>query len=108
MIHVSDRLHRDDFMRIRSPSELGGLIRGRRRQLGLDQSALAQKVGVSRQWIIEIEKGKPRAAIGLILRTLNALGIFLDARNEPEQKARPSASEIDLDALIEAARKPRS
>jgi HTH-type transcriptional regulator / antitoxin HipB len=67
-------------MRIRSPSELGALIRARRRQLGLDQIGLAEKVGVSRQWIIEIEKGKPRAAIGLILRTLNALGIFLDAR----------------------------
>ena len=66
-------------MRIRNSSELGGLIRETRRQLGLDQGELAQKVGVSRQWIIEIEKGKPRAAVGLILRTLNALGICLDA-----------------------------
>jgi HTH-type transcriptional regulator / antitoxin HipB len=95
-------------MRIRSPSELGALIRGRRRELGLDQGALADKVGVSRQWIIEIEKGKPRAAVGLILRTLNALGIFLDARNEPARKVKPSASEVDLDALIAAARKPRA
>jgi hypothetical protein len=53
-------------------------------------------------------KAKPRAAIGLILRTLNALGILLDARSEPAQKAKPSAHEVDLDALIEAARKPRS
>lgn len=95
-------------MRIRSPSELGALIRSRRRQLGLGQSALAEKVGVSRQWIIEIEKGKSRAAIGLILRTLNALGILLDARNEPAEKAKISASKVDLDAIIEAARKPRS
>jgi HTH-type transcriptional regulator/antitoxin HipB len=95
-------------MRIRSPSELGALIRGRRRQLGLDQSVLAEQVGVSRQWIIEIEKGKPRAAVGLILRTLNALGILLDARNEPPQRAKPSTSEVDLHALIDAARKPRS
>jgi HTH-type transcriptional regulator/antitoxin HipB len=94
-------------MRIRSPSELGALIRNRRRELGLDQSALAENVGVSRQWIIEIEKGKSRAAIGLILRTLNALGIFLDARNEPVENAKTSASKVDLDAIIEAARKPR-
>jgi HTH-type transcriptional regulator / antitoxin HipB len=99
---------RNKLMRIRSPSELGALIRGRRRQLGLDQSALAEKVGVSRQWIIEIEKGKPRAAIGLILRTLNALGILLDARNELSNKAKTSASKVDLDAIIEAARKPHS
>lgn len=94
-------------MHIRSPSELGALIRGTRRQLGLDQSALAEKVGVSRQWIIEIEKGKPRAAIGLILRTLNALGIFLDARTEATRKATTPAAKIDLDAIIAAARKPR-
>lgn len=94
-------------MHIRSPSELGALIRDRRRQLGLEQSTLAEKVGVSRQWIIEIEKGKPRAAIGLILRTLNALGILLTAQKEPARKGKP-ASEVDLDALIEAARKPRS
>lgn len=95
-------------MRIRSPSELGALIRGRRHELGLDQGSLADKVGVSRQWIIDIEKGKPRAAVGLILRTLNALGIFLDARTEQARKAKPSASDVDLDALIAAARKPRT
>ena len=108
MIGVTDRLHPSQLMRIHNPSELGGLIRETRRHLGLDQSALAEKVGVSRQWIIEIEKGKPRAAVGLILRTLNALGIILDARNEPAQKSKASAHEVDLDALIEAARKPRS
>jgi HTH-type transcriptional regulator/antitoxin HipB len=107
MIRVIDRLHPQQPMRIRSPSELGALIRSRRRQLGLEQSALAEKVGVSRQWIIGIEKGKSRAAIGLILRTLNALGIFLDARNELAEKAKISASKVDLDAIIEAARKPR-
>jgi HTH-type transcriptional regulator/antitoxin HipB len=106
MLCVIDRLHLQQLMRIRSPSELGALIRGRRRQLGLDQSALAEKVGVSRQWIIEIEKGKPRAAIGLILRTLNALGVLLDARDEPARKAKTSPATVDLDAIIDAARKP--
>jgi HTH-type transcriptional regulator / antitoxin HipB len=95
-------------MRIRNSSELGGLIRETRRQLGLDQGELAQKVGVSRQWIIEIEKGKPRAAIGLILRTLNALGICLDARSEPVKNAQRSGAKIDLDAIIKAARKAPS
>ena len=96
------------LVRVRGPSELGALIRARRRELSLDQSELADRVGVSRQWVIEVEKGKPRAAIGLVLRALNALGIFLDARNESPQKAKPSGVQVDLDALIEAARKPRS
>jgi DNA-binding XRE family transcriptional regulator len=45
-------------MRIRTPIDLGALIRERRRALRLDQKTLADKVGVSRQWIVDIEKGK--------------------------------------------------
>ena len=60
-------------MILRTPSDLGLLIRDRRKSLGLDQRELAEKVGVSRLWIIEIEKGKPRAEIGLVMRTLLAL-----------------------------------
>jgi HTH-type transcriptional regulator / antitoxin HipB len=106
--YVSTIDYMRSLVRVRSPAELGALIRARRRELGLDQSALADKVGVSRQWIIEIEKGKPRAALGLVLRTLSALEVLLDARNEPPQRAKPSGTQVDLDALISAARKPRS
>src|SRR5260370_16899325 len=69
-------------MRIRTPADLGALIRDHRTKLGLDQKSLAQKVGVSRQWIVDVEKGKPRAEIGLLLRTISALGIALDAEKE--------------------------
>ena len=65
-------------MLIRTPIDLGALIRDRRRRLRLDQKSLAEKVGVSRQWIVEVEKGKPRAEVSLILRTLDALGIPSD------------------------------
>lgn len=40
-------------MRIRTPVDLGALIRERRKALRLDQKTLAEKVGVSRQWIVE-------------------------------------------------------
>ena len=95
-------------MRFRSPAELGAIIRERRRRLGLEQKALAERVGVSRQWIIDIEKGKPRAALGLVLRTANALGILLDARDEPIRQSRRAAAAPDIDTIIAAARKPRS
>jgi HTH-type transcriptional regulator/antitoxin HipB len=68
-------------MRIRTALELGALIRDARRGRGLDQGSLAREVGVSRQWIVAIEKGKPRAPIGLVLRTLNALGISLEVES---------------------------
>ena len=77
-------------MRIRTPTDLGALIRDRRIKLALDQQSLAQKVGVSRQWIVEVEKGKPRAEIGLLLRTIDALGIqLMTERKLPERKAIP-------------------
>ena len=96
------------IMRFRSPAELGAIIRERRRRLGLEQKTLAEQVGVSRQWIIDIEKGKPRAALGLVLRTVNALGILLDASDEPVRLSRTTAATPDINTIIAAARKPRS
>src|ERR1700730_1936055 len=66
-----------DSMLIRTPTDLGALIRDRRIKLGLDQKSLAPKAGVSRQWIVAAEQGKPRAEIGLLLRTIEVLGIRL-------------------------------
>ena len=103
-------------MRVRTPKEVGALIRDRRRHLGLDQSTLAKRVGVSRQWIIEAEQGKPRAAVGLILRTLAALGVNLGVDDEGEaakaqtgEGGRQGTIPIppDIDAIVEAARKGR-
>lgn len=95
-------------MMIRTPSDLSLLIRARRKKLGLDQQALAKKVGVSRLWIIEFEKGKPRAEIGLVMRTLLALDLELDVSASPEAtpvKRRPGAVSLpDIDAIVEKAR----
>ncbi|MGH7812402.1 MAG: helix-turn-helix domain-containing protein [Candidatus Binataceae bacterium] len=66
-------------MLVRTPSDLGAIIRERRRKLGLDQLSLAGKAGTSRKWLVEVEQGKLRAEVGLILRTLKTLGIELDA-----------------------------
>ncbi len=85
-------------MRVSTPTDIGLLIREKRKKSGLDQRALAERVGVSRQWIVEIEKGKPGAEIGLILRTVKALD--LDILVE-EKKPMP---EINLDALLDNAR----
>ena len=74
----------------RTPADLGRLIRARRRALGLGQQELAERVGVSRLWIVEFERGKPRAEVGLVLRTLTALGLALDVAEE-EGGDEPSA-----------------
>jgi HTH-type transcriptional regulator / antitoxin HipB len=98
-------------MEIATAADIGAAIRQRRRELGLGQQALADRVGVSRQWIVEIEQGKPRAEIGLLLKTMAALGLKLEiaAGGDARQRStgRPAADrghEVDLDALIERAR----
>ena len=42
-------------------ADIGAIIRARRRKLGLGQAALAKRVGVGREWIVDVEQGKPRA-----------------------------------------------
>jgi len=94
-------------MRIQTPADLGALIRNTRKKFELDQSTLAKKIGVSRLWLVEIEKGKPRAEMGLVLRTLDALQISLNATT-PEIKARKRPDTIvDIDRIVAAARNPR-
>src|SRR5216684_3848792 len=98
-------------MRIRTPADLGALIRDRRTKLHLDQRSLANQVGVSRQWIVEVEKGKPRAEIGLLLRTIDALGLLLDAdKGGPGKPNDTSVSHgvdahIDIDSIVASARR---
>jgi len=92
-------------MFVRTPVDLGATIRDRRRKLQLGQRDLAGKVGVSRQWLIEVEKGKPGAEIGLIFRTLAALSIILRASDE-RVPAKKSAGEADIDTVIATARTP--
>jgi len=92
-------------MLLQTPTDFGLVIRSRRRELGLTQRALAEQVGVSRQWIVEVEKGKPRAEAGLLLRALRVLGIRLvvDSGDRDRPEGAPPL-DIDIDAVITRAR----
>jgi HTH-type transcriptional regulator/antitoxin HipB len=80
-------------MRINSARDLGLQVRERRRDLAMTQAQLAAAAGVSRRWLSDLEAGKPRAEIELVLRTLYALGLTLDMYpTEPP--------EIDLDEVL--------
>lgn len=95
-------------MIIRTPTDLGALIRDRRNRLGMDQATLARTVGTSRKWLIEVEKGKQTAQIGLILRTLQALRITLTHGSQATQKgANPEAEHIDITHIIDSLRPPK-
>lgn len=67
-------------MLINNPRELGTRMRDQRLEMGLSQAALAQRVGVSRSWVVQVERGNAGAEIGLVLKALAALGLDLDLR----------------------------
>ena len=95
-------------MLIRTPAELGAILRDRRKKLKLDQSTLAKRIGVSRQWVIEVERGHARAELGLILRALDALDIRLDAGTEQTPARRVTTPAIDINAIVARARKKKA
>lgn len=78
---------------IRNLADIGQIIRERRQELGLTQIQLAGQAGVSRHWIVEIEQGKPRAQLALLMATLKVLRLDLLLEAAPESS--------DLDSIIE-------
>ena len=71
-------------MRLRTVRELGLLVHTERKRQRLSMQELADRVGCSRQWISALEEGRERLEVALVLRTLGALGIQLDAKGAPE------------------------
>jgi len=93
-------------MKIRTGSELGLVLRERRRELRLTQAELADRIGVSRQWVGKVEKGLRRADLVLVLRAVRALHLALDIRGDSDtQASSKTASRVDIDAVIRAARR---
>jgi HTH-type transcriptional regulator / antitoxin HipB len=99
--NVIDRSHLEGNMRLRTIADLGTAIRSARHARGWTQDQLAERAGVSRRWISEIEGGKSTAQIGKILVALEALDIELhdDATVQPDRPHEPRS--IDLDLMLE-------
>ena len=96
-------------MQIRTPLDLGLVIRDRRRKLKLNQNELARKAGVGRHWIIAIERGKPRAELGLVLRTLAVLEIPLTIDHGARRRSSSDDIDpVDIDAIVNAAKEDRT
>lgn len=68
-------------MLIRNGESLGELIHDRRRNLGWSQKRLGERIGASRYWVGEVEKGKPTAEVGLVISALQALGMAIDVHS---------------------------
>lgn len=94
--------------RIGSARELGATIRGRRSDLHVSQRHVAEAASVSRQWLSEVEAGKPTAEIGRVFRVLDVLELDLipQQRELPHRTASSSKAimSVDLDEVLEEYR----
>lgn len=69
-------------MLARNADDLGALLREARLAAGLSQAEVADMVGASRQWVINVEKGAATAQVGLMLDALRSVGLLVDVVNE--------------------------
>ena len=88
----------------KTAEDVGNLIRQRRKALAWDQARLASESGVSRQWIVDIEKGKPRAELQLVLRVMNVLGLRLAAEDPQIKPANIAIPAAGLDDVLDRHR----
>jgi HTH-type transcriptional regulator/antitoxin HipB len=59
------------------PADLGDFLRRRRTQRGLTQAALADELGITRRYLVEIEQGKPSLYTDRLFALLRELDIVL-------------------------------
>ena len=74
-------------MLLRRPHELAGLLSDARDRAGWSQSQLAEKVGVSRQWISLVETGKTSVEFDLVFGALQALGYRLYVESSDQTRS---------------------
>ena len=71
------------LLNTRSLPRLGTAVRTLRTRRRWTQVDLAQRAGVSRQWLIKLEAGKtPGLEVGMILQVLDSLDASLMIRDE--------------------------
>lgn len=56
---------------------VGALVRQARLAVGVSQTDLGRRIGASRFWVAQFEKGKPSAELGLALKAMHALGLTI-------------------------------
>jgi len=94
---------------------LGQAVRSARLRRGLSQQELADRAGLSRQWLVQLEQGKTNPTWDLVLRLMSALDLQMrlepttePARSDPKARASVgsvldvSAQLTDLDKLLDA------
>ena len=97
-------------MQVRTPKDIGLLIRETRRQKSMTGAQLARRLGLSHSWLSEIENGKPTAEIGKVLQVMRFLELTIDIAPPsfapPASERREGVPYPNLDDIIDSGSKP--
>ncbi len=75
---------------IRTPAQVGQLLQGQRKRLGLNQTELGTQVGLSQKRLSALELAPDRITLEQLLRVLAALDLELVIKAKAASKSDPS------------------
>jgi HTH-type transcriptional regulator/antitoxin HipB len=87
---------------LRTVDAVARAVREERDAHGLTQAQLAEKAGVGRRFIVDLEAGHQRAELAKVLDVLDALDIH--AAVLPPAVKRTHPQDVDLDKVIDGFR----
>ena len=90
-------------MLLRRPHDLADLFRDGRARSGWSQSALAERLGVSRQWVSLVETGRTSVEFDLVVGALQALGYRLSVESSEEAPSRQASRTHSLPIPVQNA-----
>lgn len=79
-------------MQVETMRDLSALVRSTRLSRGLTQAQLADRLGVSRDWVVRLEQAGTRLEVQKVLDALVVLGLQLDVHEATHPPGRPRVS----------------
>jgi transcriptional regulator with XRE-family HTH domain len=83
-------------VKLRTTRDFGAVARDRRRQLEISQAELAERAGVTRQWVVRFERGADDLSLAKVLAVLRALSIELLSETPEQAAARASSMTVRI------------
>jgi transcriptional regulator with XRE-family HTH domain len=94
-------------MRVRGVRDVGAAVRDARRRQHLSQQDVAERAGVQRYQVANLELGKSNPSLRAVLATCSAVGLELDVRPKGqtlEHSGRQLAEPVSLADVLASAR----
>ena len=89
-----------------SPGEIGELVRGVRKTLGLTQAELAEFAGVGRRFVIELEAGHGRAELRKVADVMRAVGLEVSDELDPIEIVRTPSGLVSFRTVTSRIGRP--